>query len=90
MKIPRSFQLGGIVWKVEQTTPLMGAMGASFLGQALVQIDKDLPQQVKQQTFYHELVHTILYAMGKINEPHDEVFVDGFASFLHQFMQTAK
>lgn len=86
MRIPRQFQLGGTTWKVEQVHPLMGAMGATFNGQALVQLDKELPQQVKEQTFLHEVVHAILFSMGKPSTEHDEVFVDGFATFLHQFL----
>lgn len=88
--IPTKFKLGGIDWSVEQTTPLMGAMGATFLQDAKVQLLKELPRQIKEQTFCHELVHTILFAMGKPVSDHDEVFVDGFATFLHQFLTTAK
>lgn len=39
-----------------------------------------------QQTFYHELVHAIMFAMGKT--AHDEEFTDAFGSFLHQFEKT--
>lgn len=42
--------------------------------------------QAKEQTFYHELVHAVLFTMGKAN--HDEEFVDAFGSYLHQFMKT--
>jgi hypothetical protein len=90
MRIPTSFQLGGTTWKVEQTTPLLGAMGATFSGQALVQLDKALPKQVKEQTFCHEAVHCILFSMGKPSSEHDEVFVDGFATFLHQFLTSQR
>jgi hypothetical protein len=90
MKIPKQFQLGGTKWTVEQTTPLMGAMGATFSGLALIQLDKALPQQIKEQTYLHEVIHSILFAMGKPYAEHDEVFVDGFATFLHQYMLSAK
>ena len=40
-------------------------------------------EQMTQQTFFHELVHAVMFAMGQTN--HDEVFTDAFGSFLHQF-----
>jgi len=90
MKIPKQFQLGGVKWTVEETSPLMGAMGASFVGKALIQVDSTYDKQIKEQIFLHELVHAILFAMGKTATDHDEVFVDGFATFLHQYLTTAK
>lgn len=90
MKIPKEFQLGGTKWTVQQHTPLVGAMGATFSGQALVQIDSKLDRQIKEQTFLHELCHCIFFAMGKTGEAHDEVFIDGFATLLHQYMNSAK
>lgn len=40
-------------------------------------------EQLAQQTFFHELVHAILFTMGK--PVHDEEFVDTFGAFLHQY-----
>lgn len=42
--------------------------------------------QMTQQTFFHELVHAILFAMGKT--AHDEEFTDTFGAFLHQYDKT--
>jgi len=39
-----------------------------------------------EQTFFHELVHAILFGMGQIN--HDETFVDAFGSLMHQYERT--
>lgn len=90
MKIPKSYSLGGTTWEVVQKDNLLGAYGATYNGKALVEILSDLPKQVKEQTFCHELVHSIMFAMGKPHDQHDEVFVDGFATFLHQYFNTAK
>lgn len=86
MKIPRSFTLGGTTWTVESSDQLLGALGASYPQEAKVRLLKTLPKQIKEQTFCHELVHCILYSMGKPSDQHDEVFVDGFATFLHQYL----
>lgn len=85
MIIPTSFVLGGTTWTVEAADQLLGALGASYPQEAKVRLLKSLPRQIKEQTFCHELVHCILYSMGKPNDQHDEVFVDGFATFLHQY-----
>jgi hypothetical protein len=39
-----------------------------------------------EQTFSHELVHAIMFAMG--HTQHDEVFVDAFGALLHQYERT--
>lgn len=90
MKIPKSFQLGGTVWAVEHVDQLVGAYGTTTPQDAKVRLLKSLNKQVKEQTLCHEIVHCILYSMGKPTHEHDEVFVDGFATFLHQYMKSAK
>ncbi len=65
MKIPKSFQLGGTVWEVELADQLVGAYGTTTPQETKIRLLKTLPKQVKEQTFCHELVHCILYSMGK-------------------------
>lgn len=86
MKIPKQFQLGGIVWKVEEQQSVPGAYGACHNGEAKIVLLSSMPKQVKQQTYCHELVHAILFSMGKPADQHDEVFVDAFGTFLHQYL----
>jgi hypothetical protein len=43
-------------------------------------------EQLTSQTFFHELVHAVLFAMGRTT--HDEEFTDTFGSFLHQYDKT--
>jgi len=38
---------------------------------------------ITEQTFFHELVHAIMFSMGHTN--HDEIFVDAFGALLHQY-----
>lgn len=88
MKIPKSFSLGAVDWYVEEQSPLPGLFGVCLPDKARICLDADLPQKVREQTFCHEAVHAILFAMGKTN--HDEEFVDAFGVFLHQYLVTAK
>jgi predicted SprT family Zn-dependent metalloprotease len=91
MKIPTSFTLGGLTWKVRLMKRLPGRYGECQLSKTTIQLlDKDVTQELQEQTFCHELVHSILFAMGKPQEEHDEHFIDAFATFLHQYMTTAK
>lgn len=86
MKIPTSFKLGGMTWAVEQLDFIPGAMGACSNQDAKIVLLKSLPQQVKEQTFCHELIHAILFSMGRPADQHDEVFVDAFGTMLHQYL----
>lgn len=87
--LPKKFTLGAVTWDVVEMAPLHNVYGSTHVDQSKVVVLSTLPQPVKEQTFYHELVHCILFAMGK-QMPHDEEFVDGFATFLHQYEHTKK
>ena len=89
MKIPSTFQLAAITWKVEQFDKLLNAYGACYLQDNTIHLLKTLQPAQKAQTFCHELVHAILFSMGK-QMPHDEEYVDAFAHYLHQYLETAK
>ena len=86
MKIPQKFTLGAVQWKVSEEEVLPGVFGATNPGTGHVVVLKELPATVKEQTFCHELVHCILFSMGKQSHEHDETFVDGFGTFLHQYL----
>lgn len=88
--IPKTFTLGGIKWKVVQRKRLKGVYGLCDLKKQQIQILEGQAPEMKMWTFYHELTHAILFAMGKDQEVHNEEFIDGFATFLSQFMATAE
>jgi len=84
MKIPKQFQLGGVTWAVkdEQT---IEAMGFCQLDKGLIRLSEEIKGDMLEQTFCHELVHAIMFSMGL--RDHDEKFVDGFGTFLHQYLK---
>ncbi len=82
MQIPHEFKLGGLTWKVVWRKRLKGKYGMCLLEKQQIHILEGLPQELTEQTFCHELVHAILYAMGK--DEHNEEFTDAFATMLHQ------
>lgn len=90
MIIPNQFELGGVTWKVVYRKRLKGCYGDTNLAKQEIRLLESLPQDVKEQTFCHELTHAIQIAMGYNTDDHDEVFTDNFAVFLHQYLKSAK
>jgi hypothetical protein len=87
VRIPKTFKLAGSTWVVEQLTDYEN-LGTTHRDECKIVLRENLQQQVKEHTFLHELCHAIKYMMGQ--EDHDEVEIDAFAAFLHQFHKTAK
>jgi hypothetical protein len=56
-----------------------------------INISKELPDQIRDLSFMHEVVHAILFAMGYQLEmstmDNDEVFVEGYAQLLLQVVE---
>jgi hypothetical protein len=87
VKIPKTFKLAGSTWIVEMV-PDLPDLGMTHRDECKIQLRADLMTQVKEHTFIHELCHAIKFMMGQ--EDHDEVEIDAFAAFLHQYHKTAK
>lgn len=85
MIIPDSFQLAGIVWTVREQADTVN-LGQTFRDKALITLQEELPQQIKEATFCHELVHVIKYMLGH-PEPHNEEEVEQWAYYLHQYLK---
>ena len=88
MKIPKTFEMGGTTWKVEEVSHLDDC-GITYRDEALIRLRKELPKQSKEQTFYHELFHVMKFTVGNLGD-HDEKEVEAMAHMLHQFLKTAK
>lgn len=93
-KIPSKFTLGG----VEHTVGIVGSTTDNDYGiydptRKSIQVAKTsggrhLPQSFQQQTFFHELVHAVLNTMRKDDLYDDESFVNTFAAFLNEAINT--
>ena len=83
--VATSFYLAGSKWHVSYLCN-MEEMGKCDAEKQTIFIRMDMNKQSTEQTFYHELVHAIMFTMGKLN--HDEEFVDTFGAFLHQYHTT--
>ena len=90
MIIPSTFELGGFTWHVRRVKRLKGAWGDTNVAKREIRILDTLDQQVKEQTFCHELMHAIEVALGVNPDDHDEQKIDARAMYLHQFLKSAK
>lgn len=88
-KIPKQVQVGGVEYPVLHVERIdNNAIGESCVARGDIRIaskfDRDETQSESQKvnTFWHELVHTILGTMGETKLNNDEKFVCTFSSFL--------
>ena len=83
--VATSFALAGFDWSVRFVEGLADYGSCNPSSQEIL-LRAGMNEQMTQQTFFHELVHAILFTMGKTN--HDEEFTDAFGAFLHQYERT--
>lgn len=93
--IPKAFTLGGVkhVVEIQQMVGHEGDFGQYDPVTKVIQIaqtcsGRGVPQSFQQQIFLHELVHAILNTMRKDDLYDDESFVNTFASFLNEAINT--
>ena len=93
--IPKAFTLGGVkhVVEIQQEVGYKQDFGQYDPVRKVIQIaqicgSRDVPQSFQQQTFLHELVHAILNTMRKDDLYDDESFVNTFASFPNEAINT--
>jgi hypothetical protein len=105
MKIPKKFKLFDHTIEVIYNNTIKGDSGDELFGNTDSNFNKirlakklknekgksiNIPRSQIEHTFCHELVHTILCLMGEDKLNKNEKFVDNFAGFLHQYMNTKK
>lgn len=93
--IPKQFKLAGmtvVVKPVKEEISTTSPMGIAHYhkNQIDVLVHPTIPEEVSEQTFFHELTHFILYCMGRSKLMSDEGFVDGFAHYLYQYLKTCE
>ena len=90
MKIPDYFRVGGQLLEVKFPQSIEGdKLGKCCLAEGIIKIAKtfngiEQSESSQQNTFFHELVHSILDTMGRGDLSGDEPFVNTFASFLNE------
>lgn len=92
--IPDSIWLGGLQISIEFDSNLcrkQGRIGEARYQDQLIILDPTATKlQQLEQTYFHELVHWILFVMNENDLRNNEKFVDLFAQFLYQARMTEK
>lgn len=99
MNIPKQYKVGGVSVDVELVDRLGGGkLGECMLASGKVRIaenfmsDNEQYQQSedsKENTFYHELTHSILDTIAEFELSGNEKFVSTFSSLLTEAMRSA-
>lgn len=97
MEIPKRYKVGGQPIEVRNVERCdCNCAGIASVTSGYIEIadlfDKDTEQSYgsKKNTFYHELVHTILQTMGESELNENEKFVCSFSSFLCEALESAE
>ena len=83
----KKFSLGGADWVVKEVDAL-DCMGLCDPHAHTIYIRSGQTSQAATLTFFHELVHAILFSIGETE--HSEKFVEAFGLMLMQFNKTVK
>ena len=83
--VASTFTLAGFDWTVRYVEGITEYGLCNPATQEII-LRSGMNEQITHQTFLHELVHAILFTMGKTN--HDEEYTDAFGSLLHQYERT--
>jgi len=98
MLIPKAFTVGPSRYEVRQvrTIDKPPSHGRLFVLEGRVDLashnvfDMRYLRTAREETFWHEVLHTCLLDMGKPLEKHDENFLDALAKRITQVCNTAE
>lgn len=95
MKIPKSLKSLGLRWEVKQSKEIAregNCYGSTHHTPQRIYIDPELPQQKKEQTFIHELLHVAWDGAGltqnkKFERADEEMIVEALANMMYHMMK---
>jgi len=90
-----SFKVANIKYNVRWMTDVEEQVDAECLGsseasKSLIKIRRGESRNTTEHVWFHELVHTVLSALGREELNSDEGFVDGLAGLFHQAMKSKR
>ncbi|MFC6315184.1 MULTISPECIES: ImmA/IrrE family metallo-endopeptidase [Lapidilactobacillus] len=89
MLIPDKVKVGSITYQVKQehidkTDDGLYQFGVTDYLNAVITINSDYPQERKEQTFFHELMHAVFFESSNSDQAADERLVDSTGLMLYQ------
>ncbi|KGL45412.1 hypothetical protein EP56_07595 [Listeriaceae bacterium FSL A5-0209] len=87
--MPNEIKVGGMIYSVVEKEAVIidddrNHAGKCNYTECQIELLSSLNPLRKEQTFFHELTHAILYEAGYMYDEHDEDLVDRFAIVAHQ------
>lgn len=94
-EIPIKYRVGGQEVTISNVPNLEGKLGECCLASGYIKIADTFrgglqSDSSKNNTFLHEMVHTILDNMGRSELSEDEIFVSTFAGSLYEIILSAE
>ena len=81
MKLPSTLRIIGRDWKVEEVEEINDAFGLCRKEELKLQVEKGLPLDLKIDTFIHEVLHAIDWAMNtELTEKQNTSLATGIAA----------
>lgn len=82
----------GIEYKIKEVDvideELEGVVNGKILySQGIILIKKSLPDDIKKEVLYHEILHGILVRIGQNDLSCDEILVQGLANAIYQMFE---
>lgn len=96
LNIPKTFTLASCEYKVEEIEDIDdNGLGRTYSPLGLIKIaktwqGKQIPQDSRVSTFYHELVHAILDMSEYKDLSRDEAFVQALTNLIVEYLKTVK
>lgn len=82
------WKIGGVNYKVAEVKGLAkehGILGQILYDELLIKIDADLPQDRKEETFIHEVLHGVFFEAGYTEQ--DEDMINRVGKVLYQVLK---
>lgn len=83
--VNRTWSVGGMPSGFDETK-----IGVTMYDQGKVGVRDVGDQIVQEHTFFHELSHIYMLALGRDDLSKDEGFIDALGGLMHQYEQTKK
>jgi len=84
----KRIKVGGVHYEVREVPELMrkyNLFGQVTYSDAVIEVERELPEERKEQVIIHELVHAMLFEAGI--EEQDEDLVNRLGKVLHQVLR---
>ncbi len=90
--IPKTFEIFGRQYKVlhPHKVDKEGSLGECDSHNNIIKLRRNLPKDLKELTYIHEVTHAVLDSLEYHDLSSDEIFIERFSKALHQVLKSSK